>query len=55
MIIETGFLSSVIKHDDGRIALIRAIPREGMFLHIELSEAEQEALRRVLDSGARPC
>ena len=48
MIVETGFLSHVALHPDGRISLIRAEPRGGMYLYIDLSEAEIEALRKVV-------
>lgn len=53
MIIETDWLNNVTLHDDGRVAIIRSNPRDGTFLYLTLTEKEQEALRRVLDSGAR--
>jgi len=52
MIYETGFLSSVSLHPDGRITMIRADRRAGMFLHIELTEAEIKALGKVLAQRA---
>lgn len=50
MIRGTGYLNSVALHDDGRITLTRAMPREGIFLHIEFTTAEIEALKQVLAS-----
>jgi hypothetical protein len=55
MIVETAYLCSVIQHEDGRVTMQRAMPREGIFLHIQFTERELEALRRVLDSQAKPC
>lgn len=48
MIIETGFLNHVARHPDGRISLVRSEPRTGIFLYLDLTPAEQDALRQVL-------
>lgn len=52
MIYETGFLNSVNLHPDGRITMHRAMPREGIFLHIEFTPKELEAIDKALRQRA---
>lgn len=48
MIVETAWLSHVALHDDDRISMTKSMPREGVFLHIDFTEKELEALQKVL-------
>lgn len=50
---DTGVHCGVLQHDDGRLVIYRGT-RDGTFIHIELNDAEKEALRVALVDAAKP-
>ena len=49
--IETAPFSSVSIDDKGRLSIVRGTLGRGLFLHLDLTDAEKEAIVKLLKEG----